>query len=320
MTYTAAQKAGDLNVVVVGWSDSTAKITSVKDTKGNVYQLAVGPTLLNGVLSQSIYYAANIAAASGQRERSNCDVSPAAAYPDVRILEYSGIDSNNPVDAVAGAAVPNCVVSSCGAVTTNNTMDLLVAADCTQASTTGPGATFTQRILTIPDADIVEDSVTPVAGFYSASAPISGDQTGTAMQMVAFRAAYIPPPDTTPPTVNITAPASGATLTGTTTVTVSASDTGTGVAGVQLQVDGMPLGTAATASPYTFALNTANFANGTHSLTVSASDFANNTATASPISVTFSNSSPGNPAQSGVWSGIVPLPIVSVNYGASAEW
>jgi hypothetical protein len=45
---------------------------------------------------------------------------------------------------------------------------------------------------------------------------------------------------------------------------------------------------------------------------VSASDFANNTANAS-LSVTFTNSSPGNPVQYGVWSGTVPLPIVSVN-------
>jgi Domain of unknown function (DUF1929)/Bacterial Ig domain len=85
------------------------------------------------------------------------------------------------------------------------------------------------------------------------------------------------------------------------------------VAGVQLQVDGVPFGTAATTSPYTFSLNTAKFANGTHSITASASDFANNKATTGPISVTFSNSSSGNPAQSGAWSGTVPLPIVSVN-------
>jgi hypothetical protein len=302
-----------LNVVVVGWSNTTAQITAVKDTNGNVYRLAVGPTQLSGILSQSIYYAANIAAASANGNAVTVTFSPAAATPDVRILEYSGINVNNPVDSVAGAVAADCVMSCCGVVSTTNSMDLLVAADCTQGNTTGPGATFTQRMLTSPNADIVEDSIAPVAGFWSASAPIYGNPTGTAMQMVAFRSAYIPPPDITPPQVSITTPAAGATLTGTATVTISASDTGTGVAGVQLQVDGLPFGTAVTASPYTFTLNTATFANGTHSLAVSASDFANNTATAGPISVTFSNSSPGNPAQIGLWSGIVPLPIVSVH-------
>ena len=50
-----------------------------------------------------------------------------------------------------------------------------------------------------------------------------------------------------------------------------------------------------------------------HSLTVLARDFANNIGNSSAVSVTFSNSNPGNPAQLGVWSGTVPLPIVSVH-------
>src|SRR5579883_1852319 len=35
--YKAAQVAGDLNVVVVGWNDTTATVASVSDTSGNVY-------------------------------------------------------------------------------------------------------------------------------------------------------------------------------------------------------------------------------------------------------------------------------------------
>ena len=63
VTFNAAQGAGDLNVVVVGWNDTTARITNVTDSKGNAYALAVGPTQRSGVVSQAIYYAANIAAA-----------------------------------------------------------------------------------------------------------------------------------------------------------------------------------------------------------------------------------------------------------------
>ena len=64
VTFTAAQAAGDLNVVVVGWNDSTATVSSVSDSKGNVYTRAVGPTVVSGALSQSIYYAKNIASAA----------------------------------------------------------------------------------------------------------------------------------------------------------------------------------------------------------------------------------------------------------------
>src|SRR5581483_11190280 len=60
VTFTGAQAAGDLNVVVVGWNDSTATVSSVTDSKGNVYARAVGPTIVSGSLSQSIYYARNI--------------------------------------------------------------------------------------------------------------------------------------------------------------------------------------------------------------------------------------------------------------------
>ena len=48
VTYTAAQNAGDLNVVIVGWNDATTQVKSLTDSKGNVYQLAVGPTVLTG--------------------------------------------------------------------------------------------------------------------------------------------------------------------------------------------------------------------------------------------------------------------------------
>src|SRR5438876_10147772 len=62
--YVGPQTAGNLNVVVVGWSDSTAHVQSITDTNGNTYTLAVGPTVETGVATQSIYYAKNIQAAT----------------------------------------------------------------------------------------------------------------------------------------------------------------------------------------------------------------------------------------------------------------
>jgi hypothetical protein len=50
--------------VAVGWNDTTAQISSVTDTAGNIYKLAVGPTRVSGFLSQSIFYAKNIVAAA----------------------------------------------------------------------------------------------------------------------------------------------------------------------------------------------------------------------------------------------------------------
>lgn len=94
--------------------------------------------------------------------------------------------------------------------------------------------------------------------------------------------------DTTPPTVAITAPSSGATVSGQITVTASASDD-VGVAGVAFQLDGAPLGSTVASAPYTLTWDTSTVANGQHTLTAVAHDAAGNTATSPPVAVTVQN-------------------------------
>src|SRR5262249_1564701 len=137
-TYTKAQVAGDTNVVVVGWNDATALATSVTDTKGNVYTLAVGPTILAGALSQSIYYAKNIAAAAANGNVVTVKFNVAAAFPDIRILEYSGLDRLNPFD-IGDGRTGNSLTSTSPSVTTTNPNDLLVGANMVLTGTIGAG-------------------------------------------------------------------------------------------------------------------------------------------------------------------------------------
>jgi hypothetical protein len=94
--------------------------------------------------------------------------------------------------------------------------------------------------------------------------------------------------DTMPPTVTMTAPASGATVAGTVTVSADASDN-VAVAGVQFFVDGSPLGAEDTAAPYSAAWNTTTVANGSHPLTARARDAAGNSTTSAVITVTVAN-------------------------------
>ena len=103
VTFTAAQAAGDLNVVAVGWNDGAAAVSTVTDRSGNTYTRAVGPTSSLGTVSQSIYYAKNIVAAAAGTNTVTVTFSTAAANPDIRILEYTGADPNNPVDVTAAA-------------------------------------------------------------------------------------------------------------------------------------------------------------------------------------------------------------------------
>ena len=101
-------------------------------------------------------------------------------------------------------------------------------------------------------------------------------------------ATFQPPPDTTPPTVSVTAPLPGATVAGTVNVSANATDS-VGVAGVQFLLDGSALGAEDTSAPFTLAWNTATAANGPHGLTARARDAAGNTTTSSTVNVTVAN-------------------------------
>ncbi len=162
-------------------------ITSVTDTKGNAYALAVGPTLLSGSLSQSIYYAKNIAAAGAGANTVTVKFSTMANYPDIRILEYSGLDTNNPLDVATGA-VGNSATSDSGAVTTTNANDLLVGANTVFSSTAAAGTGYTRRIITNPDGDLAEDELVATTGSYHATATLTRADAWV-MQVVAFKAA-----------------------------------------------------------------------------------------------------------------------------------
>ncbi len=218
VTFTAAQVAGDLNVVAVGWNDSTATVSTVTDTIGNVYTRAVGPTVISGVESQSVYYAKNIAAAGAGANSVTVTFSTAAAYPDIRILEYSGADPGNPVD-VTSASSGSSATSSSGSAATTNATDLIFGANLVQTATTGAGSGFTKRLLTAPDGDIAEDEMVTVTGSYSATAPLSSGQW--IMQMVAFRT------PSSLPTVSNVSPNSGSTAGGT-AVTITGTNFATG--------------------------------------------------------------------------------------------
>src|SRR5580700_6029343 len=91
-----------------------------------------------------------------------------------------------------------------------------------------------------------------------------------------------------PPTVSITSPVSGATVSGTTTVTATATDP-VGITSVQFQVHGTSLGASLTAAPYSLSLDTRALSNGKHNLTAIAVDNSGNKATSTVVSILISN-------------------------------
>src|SRR5262245_20412824 len=103
----------------------------------------------------------------------------------------------------------------------------------------------------------VEDTTAPYSVSWNTSAASDGTHVLTAVARDA--AGYsttsaaitvtVANTDTSPPAVALTAPTSGATVTGSITVSASASDN-VGVVGVQFQVDGANLGAEDTTAPY----------------------------------------------------------------------
>jgi len=147
-----------------------------------------------------------------------------------------------------------------------------------------------------------EDRAAPYAVSWNTTGASNGTHTLRAVARDALGLHYssspvtvtvsnAPPADTTPPTVSLTSPGNGATVSGTTAVNATASDN-VGVAGVQFLVDGAALGTEDTAAPYTVSWNTTGASNGSHTLTSTARDAAGNRTTSSPVTVTVSNAAP----------------------------
>jgi len=207
VAFAAVQVPGSTNIVVVGWNDTTSAVQSVTDSAGNAYMLAIGPTKGSGI-SQSIYYAKSI---TGGGNSVTVTFNAAAAYPDVRILEYYGLDPSNPLDA-ASASSGNGSTSSSGPVTINSNSELLFAANTVSKSTTQSGSPFVTRIVTSPDGDIAQDAIVNAPGTYGATASL-GSAGIWVMQLAAFRAAGAT--QSTAPVVSAVAPSSGTTSGGT---------------------------------------------------------------------------------------------------------
>jgi hypothetical protein len=181
VTYTAAQTAGDTNIVVVGWGDTTSTISSVTDSKLNTYTPAVGPTSGTG-LRQSIYYAKSIA---GGNTTVTVTFNKAAAYPDVRILEYKGLDPTAPLDQALGAGGTGTAANS-GSVGTTAASELIFGAGTSGAKFSAAGTGYTSRMINLY-GNIAEDKTVSATGSYNATAP---DSSGVwVMQVATFKAA-----------------------------------------------------------------------------------------------------------------------------------
>jgi len=114
---------------------------------------------------------------------------------------------------------------------------------------------------------------------------------GTSYQQPSL-GGQLPPADTTPPSVSLTAPTNGATVPAAIPMTATAGDD-TGVQRVDFLVDGSVVGSD-TSAPY--ELVTSQVAAGNHTLSATATDTSGNSASSQVITVTVAVSPPPAPA------------------------
>src|SRR5207248_640360 len=208
-----------------------------------------------------------------------------------------GLDPVNPLHASVGAT-GSSATSSTGTLTTTAASVLLVAANDVSTSTRAPGTGFTDRMITGPDGNIVQDRIVTAAGSYSASAPLNSSGNW-AMQLVAFSATPSGP-DATPPTVAITSPAAGGSTFTTRTTPLTLSGTAgdnLGVTQVAWTSSQGTSGNATTTNAWaTWSAAGIALQPGSNVLTVTARDAANNNATATPATLHVTHPAPATTA------------------------
>src|SRR3989441_1154545 len=168
------------------------------------------------------------------------------------------------------------------------------------------------------------DTATAAIGAHTLTA-VARDAAGNVSTSPAVS---VTKPDLTPPTVSITSPPGGATVSQTITVSAAASDN-IAVAGVQFKLDGLNLGAEDTTNPYSVSWNTTTAATGPHTLTAVARDAAGNSATASAVSVIVDTRAPSLSAiaSSGITSSAATITWTTdepadsqVEYGATTAY
>jgi parallel beta-helix repeat protein len=111
---------------------------------------------------------------------------------------------------------------------------------------------------------------------------------------------------TSTPSVAMTAPTANSTVSGTISVSATLSAVSpASIAAVQFYLDGSPLGSAVTSSPYTISWNTGTATNASHTLYALATDNYSNTATSTSITVTVANQA------------VLSVPTSTLNFSAA---
>ena len=181
----AVSTTGDLIVVTLGFDSAAATVSSLTDTAGNVYTLAVGPTVWGTNYHAATYYASNIVAGAVPLTITAKLTANATSFFELYALEYQGVSTGSPLDQVSAATGTGTAMNS-GSQTTTQANELIYGYGAGASVTVTVGATYTAR--SIFDANFAADKTVAVAGSYNVTGT-NGAADQWVTQMVTFKGA-----------------------------------------------------------------------------------------------------------------------------------
>ncbi|MFA5809987.1 MAG: Ig-like domain-containing protein, partial [Thermoleophilia bacterium] len=275
--------AGNLVVVWLKWEGGANGGASITD---GTTPLTMGTDAHLGVSSPSGQFGYLLSANGGTRTYT-ATVPAGAGFVRMRVAEfsYTGILSFDMQNIGAGSGT----APASGNITTTGTGELVLGGYAEYST-----PTLSSPLINGQAATFISGGSYTKMWYQSFAAAFTGNAAATlsaagswVTNVIAFRLAT-GIPDTTPPSVSLSSPAPGATVSGTAVVSANASDN-VSVAGVQFLLDGVNLGAEDTTAPYSISWDTATATNGLHTLTARARDAAGNQTTSTAVAVTVSN-------------------------------
>jgi arylsulfatase A-like enzyme len=209
-------------------------------------------------------------------------------------LSFAGVDQNSPIDAFTSSIVTGTHSSHTGSVATVTPNAWLVDTIMAGGTTGSPAGSQTPAWATYNAGFGGASYRGPIPSTGPASASWTFGSSGAASSqiVVALRPALTTGLDLTPPTVSITIPAAGSTISNKAVLSANATDN-SNVGSVRFQVDGSSVGPPLLNPPYTMTFDAAAFSDGTHTITAIATDTSNNSASTS-VSVRINNTTRPN--------------------------
>lgn len=295
--------AASLNgtVSVFGSAADNVSVSKVEvSTDSGTYQLASGTSSwsypLNTTTLTNGAHTINARATDSSSNAGNASVT---------------VNVNNPVADTAAPTAPANLTSSSPAA---NSISLSWTASTDNVGVLGyniyrNGA----KLSSVPGTSFTDTGLTAGTTYsYYVSAYDAAGNTSSPSNTLSVTT---PNPDTTKPTVSITAPGSGSTVAGTITIGGTASDN-IALASVTLRIDSGAIITPSGTASWTYNWDTTFYANGTHTITATATDSSGNTNIATST-VTVSNQTTGDTTKPTMnW----PLTATNPMSGTSAQF